>query len=119
MKMTLSAEELDNFDAMSDSDLCAMIRDSFKEFRAKRAEAQDDAEDPPASTGGLRHGALSTSTLETAGSRAGNVNPGARDSAAVQATQAAARQVHEAHLRQADRDEEMEKLIPGYRRLVR
>lgn len=137
MKMSLSADELDEFEAMSDADLAKCVRDSLAAFRAKRAEAEDDAEDPtaseragtlreteddaedpPASTGGARHGAPSTATLETRGSQRANVNtfPGAKDSA-TQATLDAARQRAEANLSQDERDAEAAAIIPNYRRL--
>lgn len=117
MKMSLSADELDELEGMSDADLTKTIRDSLAAYRTKRSEAEDDAEDPPADPSSAGHGGRTTSTLETGRSRSGNVNPGARDSAAVLATQESARQTHEARLRQDERDAEAEKLIPGYRRL--
>lgn len=113
--MSLSADELDELDGMSDADLTKTIRDSLAAYRTKRTEAEDDAEDPPADPSTPAHGGRSTSTLETGRSRSGNVNP-ANDSAIV-ATQDAARQTHEARLRQDERDAEAETIIPGYRRL--
>lgn len=136
MKMSLSADELDELEGMSDADLTKTIRDSLAAYRTKRSKAEDDvedptaseragtlreteddAEDPPADPSSAGHGGRTTSTLETGRSRGGNVNPGARDSAAILATQDAARQTHEARLRQDERDAEAESIIPGYRRL--
>ena len=115
MKMTLSADELDEFEGMSDADLTKVIRDSLASFRAKRAEGEDD-DLPDADPSTPAHGGRTTSTLETGRSRSGNVNPGATDSA-IAATQDAARQTHEARLRQDERDAEAESIIKGYRRL--
>ena len=113
VKMTLSADELDEFEGMSDADLTKVIRDSLASFRAKRAEDDLDEADPSTPA----HGGRSTSTLETGRSRSGNVNPGGATDSAISATQDAARQTHEARLRQNERDTEAERLIPGYRRL--
>jgi hypothetical protein len=79
MKMSLSADELSEFEGMSDADLTKAIRDSLATFRAKRAEAEDDLEQADPSTAG--HGGRSTSTLETTASQRAGTLQATQDSA--------------------------------------
>jgi hypothetical protein len=72
MKMSLSAEELDEFDGMDDESLTKVIRDSLAKFRSKRGAKDNDLDD--ADTGGLEHSGRSTGTLETPASQRANTN---------------------------------------------
>jgi hypothetical protein len=117
VKIVADAEELESLEGLSDADLVKLVRDGFSKFRRGR-DSDPDAEDDETDEGGLRHGAPSKATLETQGSRSGNVNPGgATDSAMAAATRAAALQAYDARLREDERTAEAAKLIPGYGRL--
>lgn len=64
MKMSLSADELEELEGLSDAELAKAVRDSLSKFRSKGA--RDDGELPPPQTGTPSKGGPSTSTLETA-----------------------------------------------------
>ncbi len=87
MKMHLSADELEEFEGLSDKDLVETIRTALKEFRASRT-GEDDL--PQATPGTPSKNGKSEATLETPASR--SANKSANDAA-------------------------LEKLIPGYGRL--
>ena len=106
MKISLSAEELDELSGLDDAALAKVVKDALKEFRGKRSgtEGEDNELEPGAqttrgATGGPREGARLS-----------------QDSA-VRAAQDSALKRHEENVRQAERDREAAQFIKGYDRL--
>lgn len=108
MKINLNSDELDDLEGMSDADLAELVRGSLRKFRGKKSGA-DDAEDPPPDTSAAGHGGKSVSTLE---------KPFSQKSALERETQDAVRRAHDASVQQDARNEEMERIVPGYNRLT-
>lgn len=107
MKISLDATELSDLQALDDAALARVVRDALRKFSAGRdtkPEGEDNELEPGAQTtrgasGGPREGARLS-----------------QDSA-VRAAQDSALRRHEEHIQQDERDREIEKLIPSYRRL--
>ena len=99
MKMNLSAEELSQFENLSDAELVKVIRSSLAAFRGSGGEeAEDDAD-----VGGLAHS---------------NANPQPSMDATTSAADSAYwRPISARVSAQSRRDREAERLIPNLRRL--
>jgi hypothetical protein len=121
VKIVADAEELKSLEGLSDADLVKLVRDGFKKFRAGRDDSEaEDGEDPPADPSGAGHGGRSKATLETTASQRAGTIRATEDSAqraAIERTQAAARQIHEANIAQDARDDEAATIIHNYNRL--
>lgn len=102
MKISLSENELEQLTAMSDTDLASLIRARLAKFGGKEsgsgAETETEGEDND----------LDNTTTE-------GVTGGPREGEKV--AQDSALRRHEANVRQAERDRDIEKIIPGYNRL--
>jgi hypothetical protein len=120
VKMSLSADELDQFETMDDETLTKTIRDSLKAFRAERTGEDEPVQGDPSSAG---HGGRSTSTLETSASRAANdaaraaARRRANDVTLTAADRAAARLEANDYAAESARDKAHAKIVPGIDRL--
>jgi len=115
MKMSATADELDEMCGMDDATLAKYVRDSLAKFRASRAE--DDLENADPST--PRKGGPSTSTLENPASRAanGSANDSAERLRSLGLSERHIREIQNPTSVSADDHAAAAKLIKGYDRL--